>query len=191
MAPLLSRVVDRTPSHERQRRIAELNAWRPPEPKEWLPADAAPPSDVGDTERALEQYSLQAEHLVAMLHTEVPSLSKRTPESLTDLDFYFWRDESPKRRLREVLDEHVVPAVGAYLGQVLVHALGGRWIPRQERMEAGVLVGSRLWLPFARAQHSMSSSESLLDYSLTQLYREAERHRTPGRTNGEDEAGPT
>ncbi|MFL5354243.1 hypothetical protein [Archangium sp.] len=191
LAPLLSRVVDRSPSHERQRTIAGLNAWRPPEPAEWLPADVALPSDVEDTERALEQYSLQAERLVAMLHTEVPSLSKRTPESLTDLDFYFWRDDSPKRRLREVLDEHVVPAVGAYLGQVLVHDLGGRWIPRQERTEAGVLVGSRLWLPFARAQHSMSSSESLLDYSLTQLYREAERHRTPGRTNREDEAGPT
>jgi hypothetical protein len=191
LAPLLSRVVDGTPSHERQRKVARLNAWRPPEPEEWLPADATPPSDVEDTERAIEQYSLQAEHLVAMLHTEVPSLSKRTPESLTDLDFYFWRDDSPKRRLREVLDEHVVPAVGAYLGQVLVQNLGGRWIPRQQRMEAGVLVGSRVWLPFIRAQHYMSSSESLLSYSLTQLFREAERHRTPGRTNMDDEAGHT
>ena len=30
MASLLSRVADRTASHERQRRIAELNAWQPP-----------------------------------------------------------------------------------------------------------------------------------------------------------------
>jgi len=182
LAPLLSRVVDRAAIHERQRTIAELNAWRPPEPEEWLPADAAPPSDVKNPERALEQYSLHAEHLVVMLHTEVPSVFKATPESLTDADFYFWREDFPKTRLREVLDEHVVPALGAYLGQVLVHNLGGRWIPRQKLMEAGVLVGPRVWLPFVRAHRYMSSCESLLDHSLTQLYREAERHRasTPG-----------
>ncbi|HYO53006.1 hypothetical protein [Archangium sp.] len=41
VAPLLSRVVDRFAIHERQRKIAELDAWQPPEPKEWLPAEAA------------------------------------------------------------------------------------------------------------------------------------------------------
>jgi hypothetical protein len=177
VAPLLSRVVDRIASHERPREIARFNAWRPPEPEEWLPADAAPSSDVADPERALEQYSLHAEHLVVIQHTEVPSVFEAAPESLTDVDFYFWRDDSPKRRMREVLDEHVVPAVGAYLGQVLVYHLGGRWIPRQKLMETGVLVGNRVWLPFVRAQRYLSSSESLLDYSLTQFYREAERHR--------------
>jgi hypothetical protein len=176
VAPLLSRVVDRIASHERQRKIAELNAWQPPEPEEWLPADAALPSDVANPERVLEQYSLFAEHLVVMLHTEVPSVMKETPESLTDADFYFWREDFPKTRLREVIDEHVVSAVGAYLGQVLVHNLGGRWIPRKKLMETGVLVGNRVWLPFVRAHRYMSSCESLLDYSLTQLYREAERH---------------
>ncbi len=186
MAPLLSRVVDRLPSHERQRSIAGFNAWRPPEPEEWLPADAAPLSDVADPESALAQYSLYAEHLVAMLHTEVPSLFQGAPESLTDIDFHFWRDESPRRRLREVLDEHVVPAVGAYLGQVLVYDLGGRWIPRKELLETGVLVGNRVWLPFVRAQRYLNSCEALLDYSLTQFYREAERHRAPG---GEPHAG--
>jgi hypothetical protein len=179
MAPLLSRVVDRLPSHERQRGIAGFNAWRPPEPEEWLPADAAPPSDVADPERALAQYSLYAEHLVAMLHKEVPSLFTGAPESLTDVDFHFWRDESPRRRLREVLDEHVVPAVGAYLGQVLVYDLGGRWIPRKTLLETGVLVGQRVWLPFVRAQRYLSSCEALLDYSLTQLYREAARRVKP------------
>jgi len=177
MAPLLSRVVDCLPSHERQRGIAGFNAWRPPEPEEWLPADAAPLSDVADPERALAQYSLYAEHLVAMLHTEVPSLFQGTPESLTDIDFHFWRDDSPKRRLREVLDEHVVPAVGAYLGQVLVYHLGGRWVPRKALLETGVLVGHRVWLPFVRAQRYLSSSEALLDFSLTHFYREAERQR--------------
>ena len=50
---------------------------------------------------------------------------------------------SPKTRLRQVLDEHVVPAVGAYLGQVLVHHLGGRWLPRKKLLETGGRVGDR------------------------------------------------
>ncbi|QRK04414.1 hypothetical protein JQX13_29630 [Archangium violaceum] len=177
LAPLLSRVVDRAASHERQRRIAELNAWQPPEPEEWRPADSAQPPDVDNLERALEYYSDLAEHLVALLHSEVPSVFDATPESLTEADFYFWREEFPKSRLREAIDEHAVPAIGAYLGEVLVRNLGGRWIPRQKLEEAQVLVGNRVWLPFARARHYMHSRQALLDYSLTQFYRVAERHR--------------
>jgi hypothetical protein len=177
LVPLLSRVVDRAASHTRQRRIAELNAWQPPEPEEWRPADSALPPDVDNLERALEQYSLYAEHLVALLHSEVPSVFEATPESLTDADFYFWREEFPKSRLREAIDEHAVPAIGAYLGEVLVRNLGGRWIPRQKLEEAQVLVGNRVWLPFVRARNYMRSRQSLLDYSLTYLYRVAERHR--------------
>jgi hypothetical protein len=176
LAPLLSRVVDDVAIHERQRKIAELNAWRPPEPREWRAADTALPSDV-DEARALARYSLHAERLVAMLHTQVPSVLEATPESLTDIDFYFWHEDVPKTRLREVLDEHVVPAVGAYLGQVLVYTLDGQWIPRDRLMEAQVRVGDRVWFPMIRAWYYLRSHESLLSSSLTQLYREAERHR--------------
>ncbi|WNG18263.1 hypothetical protein [Cystobacter fuscus] len=178
LAPLLSRVVDRAASYERQRRIAELNAWQPPEPEEWRPTDSALLPDVENLESALQQYSLYAEHLVALLHSKVPSVFKGTPESLTDADFYFWREEFPKSRLREAIDEHAVPAIGAYLGEVLVRNLGGRWIPRQKLEEAQVLVGNRVWLPFLRARRYMTSRQTLLDYSLTQLYRAAERHRS-------------
>ncbi|MFY0576783.1 hypothetical protein ACN28S_22795 [Cystobacter fuscus] len=177
LAPLLSRVVDRAASHQRQRRIAELNAWQPPEPEEWHPADSALPPDVEDMQSAREHYRTLAEHLVALLHSEVPSVFKGTPESLTDADFYFWREEFPTSRLREAIDEHAVPALGAYLGEVLVRHLGGRWIPRQKLEEAQVLVGRRIWLPFLRARRSMASRQALLDHSLTQLYRAAERHR--------------
>jgi len=177
MAPLLSRVVDDVASHERQRTIAEFNAWQPPEPEEWRPADSALPPDVEDPARACEHYSYLAELLVALLHTAVPSVFEETPESLTDTDFYFWHEDFPKSRLRENIDAHAVPAIGAYLGQVLVRNLGGQWIPRQKLEETQVLVGSRVWLPFVRARHYMRSRQSLLDFSLTRLYRVAERHR--------------
>jgi hypothetical protein len=178
VAPLLSRVVDAVSSHERQRKIAGFNAWQPPEPEEWRPADSALPSDVEDPARALEHYSYLAELLVALLHTEVPSVFDATPESLTDADFYFWRREFPARNLREAIDERAVPAIGAYLGEVLVGHLGGQWIPRQKLEETQVLVGTRVWLPFLRARHYMRSCQSLLDSSLSQLYRVAERHRS-------------
>jgi hypothetical protein len=177
VAPLLLRTLDRAALSKRERRIAELNAWQPPEPEEWLPADAALPPDVEDMDRAREHYGYLAEHLVALLHSEVPSVFKETPESLTDTDFYFWREEFPTSRLRENIDALAVPAIGAYLGEVLVRNLGGQWLPRKKLEEAQVLVGQRVWLPFVRAQRYMRSRQSLLDYSLTQLYRVAERHR--------------
>ena len=177
VAPLLSRVLDSVAIHERQQRIAEFNAWRPPEPDEWRPAAAVLPSDVDNAERALAQYSLYAEQLVALLHTKVPSVFEATPESLSDVDYQFWHEDFPRVFERQLIDEHAVPAIGAYLGEVLVRNLGGKWIPRQKLEEAQVLVGNRVWLPFARARNYMRSCQSLLDCSLTQLCRVAERHR--------------
>jgi hypothetical protein len=177
VAPLLSRLVDTAAISERQRKIAELNAYQPPEPEEWLPAHAALPSDVPDTQAALEHYSLLAEYLVALLHTEVPSVFEQTPESLTDVDYQFWHDRFPEVFERHNIDARAVPAVGAYLGQVLVRRLGGQWIPRKKLEEAQVRVGQRVWLPFLRAHKYMRTCQSLLDCSLAQLYREAERHR--------------
>ncbi|MDC0711005.1 hypothetical protein POL68_21215 [Stigmatella sp. ncwal1] len=175
LAPLLSRVVDRAPIHERQRKIAELNAFRPPAPEEWLPV--ALPSDVENPERVRSHYDDLSEGLVAALHTKVPSIMNKTPESLTDLDFYFWRENFPERCTRELVDGHTAPALGAYLGDVLVRRLGGTWVLRQKMEESQVRVGERVWLPFLRARRYMQSRQSLLDYSLTQFFHEAERYR--------------
>ncbi len=174
---LCSRVVEGSVFHQRQRKIAELNAWRPPEPDEWFPAGAALPCDVADPARAREHYDFLAEHLVALLHTKVPSVFQATPESLTDVDYQLWHEEYPRVFERELLDARAVPALGAYLGEVLVRHLGGQWIARQKLEEAQVLVGQRVWFPFLRAQHALRSVQSLLDFSLTQLYRVAARHR--------------
>jgi hypothetical protein len=177
VAPLLSRLVDHVAISERQRRIAELNTYAPPEPDEWLPAHAALPLDVPDVKAALEHYSLLAEYLVALHHTQVPSVFEQTPESLSDVDLQFWLEDFPKIFERQLIDERAVPTIGAYLGEVLVRHLGGQWIPRKNLQEAQVRVGDRVWLPFLRAWRYMRTRQSVLDYSLTQLYRVAERHR--------------
>jgi hypothetical protein len=177
VAPLLSRAVDSLAIHERQLKIAEFNAWQPPEPDEWLPASSALPSDVADPQRALAHYSYLSELLVALLHSKVPSVYDATPESLTDVDYQFWHEDFPRVFERQHIDAHAVPAIGAYLGQVLVKNLGGQWIPRQKLEETQVLVGTRVWLPFVRAWRYMRSCQSLLDSSLTQLFLTAARHQ--------------
>jgi hypothetical protein len=174
VAPLLSRVVDETLISQRQRKIAEFNEKPPSEPEEWLPVPL--PSDVADEEQARRHYGTLAEGLVALLHTDVPSVFKGKPESLTDVDFHFWRKDFLKWFDRWRVDELVVPAAGAYLGQVLVEHLGGEWIPRQKLEEAQVRVGERVWLPFLRARRYLRTPQTLVDFSLTQLYRAAERH---------------
>ncbi|RKH31891.1 hypothetical protein [Corallococcus sicarius] len=176
LAPLLSRLPDAFAISERQQKIAELNAFQPPEPQEWLPV--ALPSDVENPERVRSDYGDLSESLVAALHTKVPSLFDATPECLTDLDFYFWRENFPERYQRDLIDEHTAPALGAFLGGMLVRRLGGTWVPRQKREESQVRVGKRVWLPFLRAHRYMESRQALLDYSLTQFFREAERHRS-------------
>ncbi|WP_257461015.1 hypothetical protein [Archangium lipolyticum] len=178
LAPLLSRVVDHVTVSERQRKIAELNVWQPPEPDEWLPAESALPPDVEDPERVRQYYGHLAEQLVALLHAQEPSVFKETPESLTDVDAYFWCEDFPRVFERQRIDEHAVPAVAAYLGEVLVRNLGGQWIPRKKLGEMQVRVGPRVWFPYVRAHRYMRSRQSLLDHSLTQLYRVAERHRS-------------
>ncbi|WP_141593614.1 hypothetical protein [Myxococcus sp. AB056] len=175
VAPFLSRLTDEFAISERQRKIAELNAFRPPVPEEWLPV--AHPSDVANPARVLESYGDLSEGLVAVLHTDVPSIMKETPESLSDLDFHFWKTHFPERCTRDVLDGHTIPALGAYLGDVLVRRLGGTWVLRAKMEESQVRVGKRLWLPFLRARRYMQSRQSLLDYSLTQFFKEAERYR--------------
>ncbi|WP_043710476.1 hypothetical protein [Corallococcus macrosporus] len=175
VAPLLARLPDEFALGNRQRKIAELNAFRPPVPEEWLPV--AHPSDVVNPERVLESYGDLSEGLVAVLHTKVPSIMDETAESLTDLDFYFWRESFPERYTRELIDSHTAPALGAYLGDVLVRRLGGTWVLRAKMEESQVRVGKRVWLPFLRARRYMQSRQALLDYSLTQFFKEAERYR--------------
>jgi len=137
-------------------------------PEEWLPATH--PSDVANPERVLDSYGDLFEGLVAALHAKVPSIMDETAEPLTDLDFYFWRENFPERYERQLIDGHTAPAFGAYLGDALVRRLGGTWVLRQKMEESQVRIGKRVWLPFLRARRYMQSRQSLLAYSLTQPF---------------------
>ena len=180
LAPFLERTLKHFYVNELNPRIAEYNKLRPPPPSEWLPLASAPPPDVDNVEQAVEHYEgLLAERLAALLHQDVPEVMDASPDSLPAVDAYLWhRDFASYERYK--VDDILVPAVGAYLGKVLVHHLGGRWVPRRNLDEAQVVIGDRAWLPFLRARHHLQSQQSAFEYSLTQLYRAAAR-RTPAR----------
>jgi hypothetical protein len=50
-------------------------------------------------------------------------------------------------------------------------------VPRQKVEASQVRVGERVLLRFLEARRCMSSRESLLTYSLTEFFKEAERYR--------------
>jgi len=175
-APLFKRVVEFFGAHNQPAKTAELNTYQPPEVDEWLPAHAAPASDVADPAAVTASYREWADVLSILLHHEIADSFKAQPEALTDLDVRLWEEKFPESYDREKIDGKLFPSVGAYLGEMLVRHLGGRWVPRRNVLESQVVVGDRAWLPFLRARRYLQSTRALLDYSLTKFYRAAARH---------------
>jgi hypothetical protein len=148
---------------------------------EWRPLTDLLASDVGDEEAEISRYSdLYAEQLAALLRRDVPEVLEGGPDSLPRVDYHFWQFDYPGTFGREEIENDLVPAVGAYLGEVLVNHLGGRWVPRRNLDESQVVVGERVWLPFLRARHFLQTKASALDHSLTQFYRVAARAGVDG-----------
>lgn len=177
LAPVLERIIDCFDIANRPTETARLNALRPPPVAEWVPASAALPADV-DVSKARDRYvNLYAEQLVALLHSKVPGMMQASPDVLPEIDFRFWLEDYPRFFARKDIDDDLVPALGAFVGQMLVEHLGGRWIPRSSLDEASVVIGDRAWLPFLRARHYFADRQSALNYSLTQFYKAAQRAR--------------
>jgi hypothetical protein len=181
IADLLEPTLDSVSFSERQQEIARLNRYRPPEVSEWRTLDHLLPSDVDDSDATVARYSdLYAEQLVALLHKEIPEVAEYRPETLPRIDYHFWHFDYPGAFRREDIENDLVPAVGAYLGEMMIRNLGGHWVPRRNADESQVVIGNRAWLPFLRARHYLQSKQAAIDYSLTQFYRVAVRfHRNP------------
>ncbi|MDY7230477.1 hypothetical protein [Hyalangium rubrum] len=179
VADILLRAVDFLGLAERRKNVENFNRYRPPPVSEWLPASQAPASDVDDAKAAIDTYEgLYAEQLIALFHTEEPSLMESSLEALPRVDFRLWHFRWAKN-LSEEQRETLVAALGAWLGRHLVHFLGGRWVPRRKLEESAVIIGDRAWLPFLRARHALQSPESALDSSCSQFFRTAQRLAKP------------
>ena len=181
ITPVLELTLDDLAYAERETETARLNGYRPPEVSEWRPLAELLPPDITNPEAAIDQYSeLHAERLAALLRKAVPAVMKGGPESLPAIDYHFWHFDYPGSFRREDIESDLVPAVGAYLGEILVHHMDGRWVPRQNIEESQVVLGDRIWLPFLRARHYLKSKEAILDFSLTQFHSVAQRQSRGG-----------
>lgn len=174
IADLLARVADSVPLGERPQATDRLAAYRPPEVSEWRPLADLLPADVDDPVSTTGTYGdLWAEQFAALLHRDVRAAFDAGPDALPLVDHHFWHTDVPAAFPREDIERRLVPAAGAYLGELLVAHLGGRWVPRRALDESQVVVGDRAWLPFLRARRWLHDRQSVLDHSLTQFYRVA------------------
>jgi hypothetical protein len=174
VAEILKEEVEFRGLSKRRQMVEQFNAYRPPPVSEWVPAAQVPDPDVEDVRQAIEMYEGHyAEQLIALMHAEkVPSVMEGSLEALPRVDYHLWHFSWGERPPEE--KEDLVPALGAWLGMYLVHTLGGRWVPRRKLEEAAVVVGDRAWLPFLRARHTLQGRDAPLDYSCTQLFRQAQ-----------------
>ncbi len=164
---------------DRAAAIERLNGYRPPAVSEWR--EPVPRTIVSaDATATAADYSDLAENLVVLVHGEVPEVIRWDPAALPRIDYHFWRIDYPASFNRGDIDGDLVPAIGAFIGEMLVRHLGGRWERAATLEETSVVIGDRAWLPFQRARHYMAERQSALDYSLTQFFRAAARASSAG-----------
>lgn len=179
VAPLLELIVDNGGYANRGPNTERFNQYRPPQVNEHR-ADTQP-ADVPDVDAAVDEYhGVYAEQLIALLHDKVPEVLEQNAAALTAIDFHLLQYRYPESFPRHDIEQSLLPAVGGYLGKVMVRELGGRWVPRGTLDETQVVIGDTAFLPFLRARHYLLSTQSLLDHSLTQFYRVAAREAGAG-----------
>jgi hypothetical protein len=161
---------------DRSREIERWNRFHPPTPSEQRAVGDQPPPDVDDVGDAIRRYqTLYAEQLMALLEPHLPDVVRAEASCLPAIDAHVYRADYPRHFERRHIDDDLVPAVGGFLGLLLVQHLGGRWSPRVRLDETAVIVGDRAWLPFLRARNYLASKDSALTHSLTQLFSVAAR----------------
>jgi hypothetical protein len=153
----------------------ELNSFRAAEVERWPSAESPPVAS--DAAAELASYEQLAESFVMGLHHRITGLQDDAPACLIALDKHFWYEDYSRRRDKPSFDSHLVPGLGAFVGQVLVNDLGGRWQPSRVRSEARVVVGRYAYAPFARAERYLKSKQAVLEHAMSKLYRVAERDR--------------
>jgi hypothetical protein len=181
LTPVFELMLDDLAFAEREAAAKRFSEMRPDEPDAWRPAADQPASDVPDPDAEVAAYSGRyAEQFVALMHRPVPDVGNFELDCLPKVDHHFWSTNYSGRFNRADIDNDLVPALGAWLGKLLVLNLGGQWRPMQDLREAAVVVGARAWLPFQHARQYLQSREAVLNYSLTKLARVAERSAKSG-----------
>ena len=111
-----------------------------------------------------------AEMLRVYLHDEVQNLASYSRQALKSLDSYFSQHSQVNEYNTDHLMKEFIPALGAYLGKVVVEELRGKWIAREPLMRSVVVVAGRELHPFGHAYQCIYQGAS-----LTAFYDGAQR----------------
>lgn len=164
VAPLFDRIVAAERAPDRNARITALNAV------ETAVTELRAPPLPATTEAAL-RFRSAADDLVAILRDKVTGLAAN-PAILPELDLHFYTHDYPGTFGRAKADKLVEP-LGAWLGQLLVTELGGRWVTSRD--EHQVVIGATAYLPFLRARRYLATKAAVLACSLTKYFAHARR----------------
>jgi hypothetical protein len=176
LAPVFELILDDLAFAERETVARRFNDLRPPEPDAWRPASEMQPPDVPDPEAEVARYNeFHAEQFVALIRGPVPRAGRFEFDCLPQVDHFFWREDYPAHASRTDIDNDLAPALGAWLGKMLVLNFDGQWRPRRNRDEAAVVIGTRAWLPFLHARRYLQSRDAVLMHALTKLCNSVRR----------------
>jgi hypothetical protein len=130
--------------------------------REPLVAHTTPPSPAGRlSEEDLRQLAAICRDAARRFFDVTLDLS---PASLAVADRIISQAlETPEPTLGAVLPW------GAYLGEVVVRHLDGRWAPRDPLLDTAVIVGQRTLLPFRRAAQRLRGGAA---YALERCYQD-------------------
>jgi hypothetical protein len=104
-----------------------------------------------------------AEQFVALMHMEVKEVSGQSRAALKALDNYFARHPQKKEYKPEHLLTEFIPALGGYLGEVLVKELGGKWQVKNQLLKSVVKLKGAEIAPFDIAYKVVFGDARLYD----------------------------
>ncbi|EDX71720.1 hypothetical protein MC7420_2386 [Coleofasciculus chthonoplastes PCC 7420] len=104
-----------------------------------------------------------AEQLVVFLHTDVEEVFTYSRSALEKLDTFFTEHPQKLEYKEQHLQKEFIPALGAYLGEVIVQELGGDWLVREPLLKSTVTINDREVAPFQYAYQVVYDDKKLLD----------------------------
>ncbi len=102
--------------------------------------------------------------LVVYLHTEIDNLHEYSRASLKSLDDYLRNRPQAGQYSTDHLIKEFIPALGAYLGQVVVKRLSASWASGSPLMRSTVKIRDRRLYPFRHAYRVVYQDQSLVQF---------------------------
>jgi hypothetical protein len=104
-----------------------------------------------------------AEQFVVFLHSDVKEVFSYSRSALEAVTTYFAEHPQRLEYKEEHLNKEFIPALGAYLGEVLVRELGGEWVRREPVLKSTVRINGKEISTFRFAHQVVYEDKKVLD----------------------------